>query len=265
MFVQSENWTLWVQLKSLFFWFFLCIFNRSLIAFWNVLFAGDLSLFSRKLPGIRSAEPSAHQPHLHRFLSGGFHRGHAAVVQQLRLPGTGASLLAASRGLPGGQGQYHRAHTAAKSLEVSKRRPQTPRSCAWGAEEQSSETCRPLFFYCFPHICCFVSFQTSANLSLQANLLWSSFLHLYCCFSLYLLNSVCLQGLKNVHNFHLHNVAVHICLFAPSLSVERGFLFSYETSRAGTVMPVGGSRYCVVTLVWSLVACLKYLMWHFVI
>lgn len=88
-----------------------CIFKRAL--------AGVLSLHSRELPGIRSGEPSAHQPHHHRFLRGGFHRRHSALVQQLRLPGTGASLLAASRGLPGGQGLYQRALTAAMLVEVA--------------------------------------------------------------------------------------------------------------------------------------------------
>lgn len=102
--------------------------------------AGVLSLFSRELPGIRSGEPTTHQPHLHWLHCGGVHWRHSAVLQQLRLRGTGASLLAASRGLPGWQGQYQRASTGTKSGEQPRQDRETPVGDEWCL----SETCGPL-------------------------------------------------------------------------------------------------------------------------
>ncbi len=254
MFKQSEKWAPCVQLNL---FSLLLYLQLGLDCIFKCAFAGDLSLFSRKLPGIRSGEPSAHQPHFYWIHCRGFHRRHPAVVQQLWLPGTGASLLAASRGLPGRQGQCKERTQWLGHQEKPKQDPR-PLMNLYDAYEKgrasSWETCRPLLFYCClqyaalsyfisrPIFLCFFMLLTSAFFTSIATF----------CFILNLF----FNKFKNVHrppgpSVLVHNIAVYVFVFAPPLSIERFFPFSHETSRAGTVMPVSGCH--DVTVVWSTV------------
>lgn len=58
----------------------------------------------------------------------------------------------------------------------------------------------------------------------------------------------------NGPSVHIHNIALHCFVFAPALSIERFFLCSHETSRAGTVMSASGCHVVTVVFIWSTVS-----------